>query len=111
MEYRTVEGFQTEKPKTIDTESSKTTVYLRKNIVSVPNVDMDGLETDGTHWQYDEAQLTKEEYETYTEIQSAVQESSEEMQSQIDYIAMMAGIDIDVTADTGTEETEQEEGE
>ncbi len=30
--------------------------------MSVPNVDLDGKETEGTHWRYDERQLTREEF-------------------------------------------------
>lgn len=61
MEWKQVEGYQPERPKEVDAESSPTTVYLRRDIESVPNVE-DGVETEGTHWQYEEAQLTKEEF-------------------------------------------------
>lgn len=31
----------------------------------MPNLDLEGNETDGTHWVMDEAELTHEEYEWY----------------------------------------------
>ena len=48
-------------PKAVDITSSPTTVYLRKNIVSVQSKD----ETEGnarTEYHYDEAAITKDEY-------------------------------------------------
>lgn len=56
MNWKEVEGFQTEKPAEIDTTSSPTTVYFRKNIREVPN------EGEGTHWKYDEAQIMRDDY-------------------------------------------------
>lgn len=60
--WRTTQGTQKEKPHAIDTTSSPSTVYLRKNISQV-NV-KSGEETIKA-WQYDEAQLTLEEYAQY----------------------------------------------
>lgn len=57
MQYKTVESYAEAKPTEIDEKSSKTTVYLRKNIREVPN-----LEGSGSHWKMEEAQITKEEY-------------------------------------------------
>ena len=52
------------KPELIDTTSSKTTVYIRKNIVENKKTDeMSGEET--VFYEYDEAKLTKEEYQEY----------------------------------------------
>jgi outer membrane PBP1 activator LpoA protein len=47
-------------------------VYLRKNIEAVPNVD-----SDGTHWRMDEAQLTKDQYAQYQQVRAAAEERSE----------------------------------
>ncbi len=48
------------RPEAIDTTSSKTTVYLRKNVI--------GVETEyGVMYEYDEAKLTKAEYKKYLE--------------------------------------------
>lgn len=50
-------------PELIDTTSSKKYVYLRENVVEKQSEGMDG-ET-YTYYEYDEAKLTKEEYEQY----------------------------------------------
>ena len=49
------------KPELIDTTSSKTTVYLRKNIIEINKDD----ESSTTFYEYDEAKLTKKEYQEY----------------------------------------------
>ena len=46
------------KPELIDATSSKTVVYIRQNIVEVQK-------DDTTFYEYDEAKLTKAEYEEY----------------------------------------------
>jgi hypothetical protein len=57
-------------PELIDTTSSKKYVYIRQNVVEVQSDEIDG-ET-YTYYEYDEAKLTKEEYEQYLkEIGSA----------------------------------------
>ena len=66
MQYKTIESYQAERPSEVDTTSSKTTVYIRKNIRSVKNA-----EDDGTHWKMEEAELTQEEYSV---MKSAVYE-------------------------------------
>ena len=33
--------------------------------MSVPNVDPDGKETEGTHWRYDECQMTRVEFAAF----------------------------------------------
>lgn len=96
MTFRTVEGFQTEKPLEIDEISSSTTVYIRKDITEVPNIDMDGKETGGTHWRYEEAQLTKDEYKTYQEIVDITSKKERSLKSLIDYVAIMADVDMEV---------------
>ena len=50
-------------PELIDTTSSKKCVYLRKNVVEVQSEDMNGEIY--TTYEYEEAKLTKEEYEQY----------------------------------------------
>ena len=50
-------------PELIDTTSSKKYVYLRKNVVEKQSEDMNGEIY--TTYEYDEAKLTKEEYEQY----------------------------------------------
>ena len=46
------------KPELIDTTSSKKVVYIRQNIVEVQK-------DDTTFYEYDEAKLTKEDYQKY----------------------------------------------
>lgn len=62
--WNTVEGSQEEKPKEIETISSKTTIYLRKNIKRMTRHD-EITGDDSEFWQYDEATLTQREYEQY----------------------------------------------
>lgn len=89
--FKTVEGYQEEKPKLVDLTSSKGNVYLRKNIVEVPNLDAEGNELDTVHYKYDEAFLTLEEYEQYLEeIQSPsiqmLMQTLSDIQLQIDML-------------------------
>ena len=58
--YELHEGSQAEKPKTVDTTSSATVVYLRKNIKQITRSDDMG---EITLWQYEEAQCTHEQFE------------------------------------------------
>ena len=52
------------KPDLVDTTSSKTTVYIRQNIVeNIKTDEMTGEET--VFYEYEEAKLTKEEYQEY----------------------------------------------
>ena len=60
--WRTTKGTQSKKPVAIDTTSSPSTVYLRKNIAQIE--EKSGEETIKA-WQYEEAQLTLEEYAQY----------------------------------------------
>ena len=52
------------KPELIDTTSSKTTVYLRKNIIEIEKTN-ESDDTTTIFYEYDEAKLTKEEYQEY----------------------------------------------
>ena len=52
------------KPDLINTTSSKKYVYLRQNIVEVNSTDEQSGE-DRSYFEYDEAKLTKSEYEEY----------------------------------------------
>ena len=62
MNWKETEGFQPERPLEIDTVSSPTTIYLRKNIEEVPNTDAEGKKTEGTHWKYEEAEILREDF-------------------------------------------------
>ena len=64
--WKKTDGYQSEEPGALDITSSNVYVYLRRNIVPLTKVDpMTGEEID--FWRYDEAKLTKEEYEKYSD--------------------------------------------
>lgn len=66
IEWKEVRGTQAERPEAVDTISSPSTVYLRRNIQeeTVEAASMESTETI-TVWVYQEAALTHEEYEEY----------------------------------------------
>ena len=77
------------KPELIDTTSSKSTVYLRKNIVENKKTDeMSGKET--VFYEYEEAKLTKEEYQEYLKELEII--DIQQQRADIDYIMLMTGI-------------------
>ena len=70
MKLNYVKSSSSVKPDLIDTTSSKTTVYVRQNIVekekTVENTNSEDNESTSTvFYEYDEAKLTKEEYQEY----------------------------------------------
>lgn len=81
--YKYCEGSQTSKPAEIDNFSSKTVVYLRKNIHSVTKEEQDGKTN--TLWGYEEAIITPEEYEKF---------KIEKMQADIDYLSALIDIEL-----------------
>lgn len=64
--YQKREGTQAEKPAELDRNSSPSTVYLRKNIVQKVRTDEDGTEV--IVWEYEEAEMTSEEFEKYEKL-------------------------------------------
>lgn len=78
-------------PELLDTTSSKTTVYIRQNVKEIQSTDEDTGET-YTTYEYEEAKLTKEEYEQYLEETTVNQtlESIETLKSQ--FAAMSSAI-------------------
>ena len=83
-DWRKVHGSQLEKPSEFDTTASPTTVYQRKNIQRIEIENMDGTKSE--LWEYDERKMTREEYAEYERVK---------MQSDIAYISMMTGVDLD----------------
>ncbi len=80
------------RPELIDTASSKTSVYLRKDIVE-KTVDNDGEVIN--IYEYNEAKLTKAEYKEYLkELEIA---DIQQQRADIDYIAFMCGVDLEVS--------------
>ena len=70
MKLNFIKSQSSVKPDLVDTTSSKTTVYVRQNIVekekAVENTSEDNDTTSTTvFYEYDEAKLTKEEYQEY----------------------------------------------
>ena len=93
MQLNYVKSQSSVKPELIDTTSSKSTVYLRKNIVEVERNDMnDDILT--TFYEYDEAKLTKEEYQEYLKELEIM--DIQKQRADIDYIALMCGVDLEV---------------
>lgn len=82
------EGTQAERPAAVDTTSSKTVVYLRRNIEQITREDEQGTIT---LWSYDEAELTPDEFWKYS-----VDENQMDMQGKIEYLAMMTDVDLEV---------------
>lgn len=63
-EWLRVTGSQADRPKEIDTDSSPTTVYLRRGIKEI-EISMDAGEEQANtikEWEYEERELTREEY-------------------------------------------------
>ena len=81
------------KPDLVDTTSSKTTVYLRQNIVKKTKLD-EISEESTTYYEYEEAKLTKEEYQEYLKELEII--DIQQQRADIDYIAIMSGIDLEV---------------
>ena len=80
------------KPELIDTTSSKTTVYIRQNIVEVEKTN-ESDNTSTTFYEYEEAKLTKQEYQEYLKELEII--DIQQQRADIDYIALMSGIDLE----------------
>ena len=77
------------KPDLVDTTSSKTTVYLRQNIVEKTKLD-EISEESTTYYEYEEAKLTKAEYQEYLKELEII--DIQQQRADIDYIMLMMGI-------------------
>ena len=93
MKMNYVKSESTIKPESIDTTSSKTTVYIRQNIVeNIKTDEVSGEET--VFYEYEEAKLTKAEYQEYLKELEII--DIQKQRADIDYIALMSGIDLEV---------------
>lgn len=93
MKLNYVKSQSSVKPDLIDTTSSKTTVYIRQNIVeNIKTDEMSGEES--VFYEYEEAKLTKEEYQEYMKELEII--DIQKQRADIDYIALMSGIDLEV---------------
>lgn len=81
--WRQVHGSQETRPIEFDTTSSSVVVYHRKNIERVSFNNDDGSVTE--LWQYDERQMTREEYNEFRIIQNT---------ADIDYISMVMNVKL-----------------
>ena len=64
MKLNFIKSQSSVKPDLVDTTSSKTTVYIRQNIIeNIKTDEMPGEET--VFYEYEEAKLTKAEYQEY----------------------------------------------
>ena len=75
-DWKKVTGTQLDKPEEIDRTSSPLTVYLRKNIEQVTR-EVEGSNGEmATEWQYDEKEMTVEEYENMALMETIVEENT-----------------------------------
>ena len=93
MKMNYTKSESTIKPELVDTTSSKTTVYLRKNIIEKERVDEETGEST-PYYEYDETKLTKKEYQEYLKELEII--DIKKQRADIDYIALMSGIDLEV---------------
>ena len=92
MKLNYVKSQSSVKPDLIDTTSSKTTVYIRQNIVeNIKTDEMSGEET--VFYEYEEAKLTKQEYQEYLKELEII--DIQQQRADIDYIMLMMGIKED----------------
>lgn len=89
MQLNYIKSQSSVKPELVDTTSSKSTVYLRKNIVEVEKTD-ERDNTSTTFYEYDEAKLTKEEYQEYLKELEII--DIQQQRADIDYILLMIGL-------------------
>lgn len=77
-DWKKVTGTQPDKPEEVDRTSSPSTVYLRKNIEQVTREveGSDGKMQTVNEWQYDEKEMTVEEYENMALMKTVVEENT-----------------------------------
>lgn len=90
-DWKKVQGSQAEKPAEFDTTSSEVVVYQRRNIERITVENPDG--TTAELWQYDERELTNDEYQTVRADEQ--QERIDKNRSDIDFISAMTDVDLD----------------
>ena len=93
MKLNYIKSQSSVKPDLVDTTSSKVVVYLRQNIVeNIKTDEMSGEKT--VFYEYEEAKLTKAEYQEYLKELEII--DIHKQRADIDYIALMSGIDLEV---------------
>ena len=92
MKLNYIKSQSSVKPDLVDTTSSKVVVYLRQNIIeNIKTDEMSGKEI--VFYEYDEAKLTKEEYQEYLKELEII--DIQQQRADIDYIALMSGMDLE----------------
>ena len=92
MKLNYIKSQSSVKPDLVDTTSSKAVVYLRQNIVeNIKTDEMSGEKT--VFYEYEEAKLTKAEYQEYLKELEII--DIHKQRADIDYIALMSGIDLE----------------
>ena len=93
MKLNYVKSQSSVKPDLVDSTSSKAIVYFRQNIIeNIKTDEMSGEET--VFYEYEEAKLTKQEYQEYLKELEII--NIQKQRADIDYIAIMSGIDLEV---------------
>ena len=77
-------------PDLVDTTSSKSTVYIRQNVVKHTTRTDRGNTI--TSYEYAEAKLTNEEYEEYKKQLDII--DIEKQRADIDFLALLTGADL-----------------
>lgn len=85
LKYKKSES--TNYPELVDTTSSKKFIYLRQNIIETQK-------EDSLYYEYEEAKLTKKEYEEYLKELSII--DIQQQRADINYIAIMSGVDLEI---------------
>ena len=75
------------RPELVDETSSPKVTYVRRNIVEKTVEANEEMGTEaGTYYEYEEAKLTKEEYQLYLQSQEQLQ-----LRADVDYVILMGG--------------------
>lgn len=99
MKLNYIKSQSSVKPDLVDTTSSKTTVYIRQNIIekekAVENTNSEDNDATSTavFYEYDEAKLAKEEYQEYLKELEII--DIQQQRADIDYIMLMTGLSED----------------
>ena len=102
MKLNYIKSQSSVKPDLVDTTSSKTTVYLRKNIIEVEKTN-ENDDTSTTFYEYDEAKLSKEEYQEYlkeleaTDALQTIEDLREENKNLNEQIDMLTDCVIEMS--------------
>ena len=76
-DWKLVTGSQVTRPEQVDKDSSPTTVYLRRNIKEITTVtDEQGKSVPVKQWEYEEKEMTLEEYEQMILMTTVVKENT-----------------------------------